>query len=103
MATGPAPQTKPCPFCAEAIRAEATKCKHCGSLLGEAPVVIERTGKRYKRNMLSSALAAFLGLLGMVLAGSAHIPSLGFLSGLLFLGGLVAFVVARISAWWHHG
>jgi phage shock protein PspC (stress-responsive transcriptional regulator) len=26
-------ETKRCPFCAEEIRAEATKCKHCGSFL----------------------------------------------------------------------
>jgi hypothetical protein len=26
-----APKTKTCPFCAENVRAEAIKCKHCGS------------------------------------------------------------------------
>lgn len=35
-ATAPAssePQTKACPYCAEDVRVEAIKCKHCGSAL----------------------------------------------------------------------
>ncbi|WP_443025711.1 zinc ribbon domain-containing protein [Sphingomonas sp. PB2P12] len=26
-----------CPYCAETVRTEATKCKHCGSQLPPAP------------------------------------------------------------------
>src|SRR5436190_15521998 len=34
-----APATRRCPFCAETIRAEAIKCRHCLSMLDEAPRV----------------------------------------------------------------
>ena len=41
----PAPTHKSCPFCAEPIRAEAIKCKHCGSELPSGGPAVFRTGR----------------------------------------------------------
>lgn len=36
IATGAHGEFKKCPFCAESVRKEAVKCKHCGSTLDSA-------------------------------------------------------------------
>lgn len=45
--TGESGDYKKCPFCAEAVRKEAVKCKHCGSEL-PAPIVEYRKSKKEK-------------------------------------------------------
>ncbi|HCI3893701.1 TPA: hypothetical protein NO315_004902, partial [Pseudomonas aeruginosa] len=50
---------KKCPFCAEVIKAEAVKCKHCGSMLSAGPA----TGKPTKKGLgpLGGIVIAVLG------------------------------------------
>jgi len=51
-----------CPFCAEAVRFEALKCKHCGSDLSTPEVVEKRdaaraaTSKTYKSQAIAKIL-----------------------------------------------
>jgi len=47
----PLPDFKKCPFCAEEVRLEAQKCKHCGSSL-QAPPVLDSREIQYKETRL---------------------------------------------------
>lgn len=67
--------TKLCPFCAEEIKAEAIKCKHCGSDLPIEDVNIE--SKEIKANDHKE-----YGLFTLL---SFLIPPAGFILGIIYL------------------
>lgn len=70
------------------------------------PVVIERTGKFWKAQMLLGAILAIVGAIVICSgAASGNRPTPGLAAAsLAALGvGLVWFTLARIMAWWHHG
>ena len=70
----------------------------------DSPVqTIEATGKKWKAAQLIAVLVMIVGA-PVIIAGASN-ESFTFIriGTLMFAGGLVAFLLARIGAWWHHG
>ncbi len=59
---------KPCPACAEKIRAEASKCKHCGEQLEAAPAEEEPETKTLSESQARTSTVAmvFWGVGGVI-------------------------------------
>lgn len=102
-----------CPDCGREESDAAPACSHCGRQVVLSSRVsppssevrtIELMGKRVKLHSLLSALSIIVGLVWMIVntasgqpSSAGTIGSIGFM-----LGGLIRFVAARISSWWHH-
>ena len=82
--------TKRCPYCAEEIRAEAVKCRHCGSFL-EAGNPLTRTWYRSRQGkMVAGVCAGLAEQFGI----SVTILRLAYVLGTLIGGpGLIIYIV----------
>lgn len=86
------PATKRCPYCAEEIRAEAVKCRWCGSMLGGT--ALSRTWYRSRRGkMIAGVCAGLAAEFGV----SVTMVRLAFLLGTLIGGGMG--IVIYIALW----
>ena len=73
-----------CPFCAEDIRPEARKCRHCGSFLeGGSPLT-----RTWHRTRAGKMIAGVCAGLGEEFGISVTIVRLAFLLGTLVGGGM---------------
>jgi phage shock protein C len=86
------PAMKHCPYCAEAIRAEAVKCRWCGSMLGSN--ALTRTWYRSRHGkMIAGVCAGLAAEFGV----SVTMVRLAFLLGTLIGGGMG--IIIYLALW----
>lgn len=126
-----------CPECSSTVSDAAASCPACGFPIRGDPdaltqlaaagrvvnyqspprpqshrtVTTERTGKKWKTQMLGAAAMMFAGVMLGLFGGEVHLT--GKLADygtiirpagwLLFVGGLLGWLIARLGAWWNHG
>jgi len=94
------PATRRCPYCAEDVRAEAIKCKHCGSRLRGRHVPAE-----WYRTSHDRMIAGVCGGLALQLGVPTTVMRLAFVLMTLFMGGvglviyIVLWVIMPLDDW----
>ena len=92
----PVSDTKTCPWCAESIRAEAIKCRYCGSML-DPSAHLRGLSEQWSRPRQDRSLAGVCAGLAQQFEVSVTLLRLAFVLGFVFSGGL--FLLIYVVLW----
>ena len=84
-------ETKKCPWCAESIRAEALKCRYCGSMV-DSGASLRGLTEQWVRPYHGRTLAGVCIGLAEQFGVSVTILRLAFVLGCVFSGGMIVLV-----------
>jgi predicted nucleic-acid-binding Zn-ribbon protein len=96
-----------CSECGNDVSSKATACPKCGNPIaaagelaatGTTVTTVQATAKKFKGQQLIAIVVTCFGLLMMFGSGGRELWP-----GVIALAGLVWYLIARTSAWWHHG
>lgn len=88
--------SKKCPWCAEAIREEAIKCRYCGSML-DPSARLRGLSEQWSRPAQGRTLAGVCAGIARQFDVSVTLLRLAFVLGFIFSGGL--FLLLYIVLW----
>ena len=101
-----------CPDCGSEVSDRAAMCPKCAcpiakgspTLTAEGPVqLIEQSAKKYKLRQLSAGLLMIFGFILIIFNFFSGLNGVSDIGLLLFVAGLIWYIVARVATWWHHG